>query len=247
MFDDVDIRYYRESDMFYGAKDYGFKTDRTGTLMYYIPDFIKRVLGVDTKFLTNQICYPYVGQNNIFDKNYLVHNNKNEKDKIVIVGVKNKKVVSIAIFKMYKMFIYLSLFCVERVMRKSGYSSHFIKTAIDIARNNSNKPIILKSTEEGYKFYLKNGFKETRYLNIKHMQNTQRFEYMDGDTNDYIGKYLMIYDDKHSRKPPRKLPRKTSQKTSRKPSRKTSRKTLKPRIRTKYRGSRKKSKRTQST
>ena len=207
MFEDIEIRYYKESDIFHSSK--------TTSSWYYMPSFIKNILGVNTDFLSTEICYPYVGDDDLFDYDYFKKDKKFLKDKIVCVAIKDKKVVGITIFTLFKHLVYLKLFCIERIMRKSGFAKHFLNLCISLLRNNTDIPLMLISTEEGHNLYLKQGFKDIKYSKIKMLDNIGRFKWIEKSGNNSIGKYLMLYYDRNVKTSrPLKYTKRTSKRTS---------------------------------
>lgn len=202
MFDDIEIRYYRESDIFFSEKK------DIINYMYYVPKFLTNILGVEEDFLSTELCHPYSGEEDIFDYDRFKNDREYLKDKLVIVAIKNNKVVGICIYTIFNKFIYLKLFCIERIIRKKGFSRYFLNLSINLLRNNYNLPLILISTTEGYNLYKKQGFKDIKYDNIKRLDPTRYLEWVSNSNGRYIGKYLMKYYDKTSNKIKNKRSRK---------------------------------------
>lgn len=187
MFEDIEIRYYRENDIFYSeSREYI-------NYIYHVPKMITNILGISGDYLSTDICFPYINDNSIFDYDELKKDKTFLKDKIVIVAVRKKKVVGICIFTFYEKFIYLKLFCVELIMRKSGFSGHFIETCLGLLRYNTSLPLLLVSTEEAHNFYKKNNFKDIKYNDIKHLDTINKLKWTENINRNKIGKYLMLY------------------------------------------------------
>lgn len=189
MFDDIEIRYYRENDIFYSeSREYV-------NSLYHVPKFITNILGVSGDFLSTDICFPYIEESDIFDYDELKKDKTFLKDKIIIVAVRKKKVVGICIFAFYEKFIYLKLFCVELIMRKSGFSGYFLEACIGLLKHNTNLPLLLVSTEEGHNFYKKINFKDIKYSEISHLDTIKKLKWTEKKDRKYIGRYLMIFND----------------------------------------------------
>lgn len=121
------------------------------------------------------------------------------KDKIVIVAVRKKKVVGICIFTFYEKFVYLKLFCIELIIRNTGFSKHFLETCIGLLRHNTDLPLLLVSTVEGHNFYKKCNFKDVKYKNIKHLDSIGKLKWTEEKNKKYIGRHLMMYDENNKK------------------------------------------------
>lgn len=187
MFDDIEIRYYRESDVFYSeSREYI-------NFLYHVPKFITNLLGVSGDFLSTKICYPYTDDNDIFDYDELKKNKNYINDKIVIVAVKKNKVIGICIFTIYEKYVYLKLFCIEVIIRKSGFGKHFIESCMKLLKRNTELPLVLVSTEEGHNFYKKVGFRDIEYNTIRNIDTAGKLKWTKIKDQSLIGKYLMKY------------------------------------------------------
>lgn len=187
MFEDIEIRYYRENDIFYSeSREYI-------NYIYHVPKMITNILGISGDYLSTDICFPYIEEFDIFDYDELKKDKTFLKDKIIIVAVRKKKVVSICIFTFYEKFIYLKLFCVELIMRKSGFSKYFLEACIGLLKHNTSLPLLLVSTEEGHNFYKKVNFKDVKYKDIIHLDTIKKLKWTEKEDRKYIGKYLMMY------------------------------------------------------
>ncbi len=185
MFEDIEIRYYKFSDVFFSEK-------ATYNDWHFFPKILTDILGINTSHLTTDICYPYIDDMSILDYESLKKDRNYLNDKLVVVAVQKKRVVGISIFKIFSRMVYLSVFCIEKIVRKTGFAQYFLKNSIGLVLIKYKLPIILVSTEEGYNLYKKEGFVDIEYANITKYDTRKYLSWFrpDGDT---IGKYLMIY------------------------------------------------------
>jgi hypothetical protein len=127
MYEDILIRYYRESDLFYSENIYTKQHD-------YLPRHVNNILKKKGLYLSSDICHPYIEKNNILDYNSLKTNKKFLKDRTIIVAIHNDRIIGICIFKIFLKMVYLSIFCIERIIRGTGFSKYFLNKSININR-----------------------------------------------------------------------------------------------------------------
>ncbi len=192
MYEDIDIRYYKFSDVFYSEKV-------TYNDWHFFPSVIMNILGISTSHLTSNICYPYVDDDSILDYDSLRKDRNYLKDKLVVVAVRKKKIVGISIFKIFSRMIYLSIFCIEKIMRGTGFARYFLNNSLKLVSSKYNSPIVLISTEEGYNLYKKQGFVDIDYAKITKYDTRKYLSWFKPDGGS-IGKYLMIYNRPSSKK-----------------------------------------------
>lgn len=185
MFEDIDIRYYRFSDVFLSEK-------ATYNDWHFFPRILTDMLGINTTHLTTDICYPYVDDMSILDYESLKKDRNYLNDKLAVVAIQKKRVVGISIFKIFSRMIYLSVFCIEKIVRGTGFARYFLNRCISLILIRYKLPIILVSTEEGYNLYKKQGFVEIEYANITKYDTRKYLSWFRPDGSS-IGKYLMIY------------------------------------------------------
>ena len=108
MYEDIEIRYYKFSDVFYSEK-------ATYNDWNFFPKIITNMLGINTSNLTTDICYPYIDDTSILDYDSLRKDKNYLKDKLIVVAIQKRKIVGISIFKIFSRMIYLSIFCIEKI------------------------------------------------------------------------------------------------------------------------------------